>query len=134
LYKVFYTLLQLIAPYLPHITEEIYQDYFKGDEHSIHRTKYPTIVADAPDKEEGVVQKMNTALQVVEQVRRYKSESQISMGTELNKLIISANEEEKKAIQLFEDDIQGITKAKAIERLGRDTSDKEGAISVECSI
>jgi valyl-tRNA synthetase len=49
---VFYTIIQLIAPYLPHITEEIYQDYFKKDipaeiaenaRHSIHKTTYPTV-------------------------------------------------------------------------------------------
>jgi valyl-tRNA synthetase len=28
LHDVFYIIIQLIAPYLPHITEEIYQDYF----------------------------------------------------------------------------------------------------------
>ncbi|MBU0626122.1 class I tRNA ligase family protein [Patescibacteria group bacterium] len=29
LYTVFSNILKLIAPYMPHITEEIYQDYFK---------------------------------------------------------------------------------------------------------
>jgi Holliday junction resolvasome RuvABC DNA-binding subunit len=51
---------------------------------------------------------------------------------ELSKLIITASEEEKKAIQLFEDDIKGVTKAKEVERLARDTSDKAGKLEVEC--
>ncbi|MDR0860091.1 MAG: valine--tRNA ligase [Candidatus Peribacteria bacterium] len=75
---------------------------------------------------------MQITLEIVEQVRKYKSESQISMGTELSKLIITANEEEKKAIQLFEDDVKGVTKAKEIEWLDRDSSDKEGNLGVEC--
>ncbi|MDR2415812.1 MAG: class I tRNA ligase family protein [Candidatus Peribacteria bacterium] len=44
LHTVFYTVIQLIAPYLPHITEEIYQDYFLTNIHSIHKTPYPTTV------------------------------------------------------------------------------------------
>ncbi|MDR0283061.1 MAG: hypothetical protein LBI53_07445 [Candidatus Peribacteria bacterium] len=47
------------------------------------------------------------------------------MGAELSKLIISANPEQKEAIQQFEDDLQGVTKAKKIER-------KEGELGVEC--
>ena len=29
LYQVYYAIIRLIAPYTPHIAEEIYQDYFK---------------------------------------------------------------------------------------------------------
>jgi hypothetical protein len=47
------------------------------------------------------------------------------MGAELSKLIISANAEQKEAIQLFLDDIIGVTKAKGIEW-------KEGTLGVEC--
>jgi valyl-tRNA synthetase len=129
LHFVFSTIIKLIAPYLPHITEEIYQDYFRGEMHSLHRTAYPT-----PFRKGEVPQycgtgdllnKMQITLQIVDQVRRYKSESQISMGAEVSKLIISASEEQKNAIQLFEDDVKGVTKAKEIEW-------KEGELDVEC--
>jgi valyl-tRNA synthetase len=106
---------------LPHITEEIYQDYFKGSKPSIHNTQYPTISRDdglpRPNPAtSGVENAMSTTLEIVDQVRKYKSESQISMGTELSKLIISASPEQQKTIQLFEDDVKGVTKAKEIER------------------
>jgi valyl-tRNA synthetase len=131
LHEALYTIIQLIAPYLPHITEEIYQAYFKGEEHSIHTTPYPTVSRNdglpRPNSEAVITSAMQTTLEIVELVRKYKSESQISMGTELSKLIISANPEQQTSIQLFEDDVKGITKAKKIER-------KEGRLGVECVI
>lgn len=51
LYEVFYTILLLIAPYLPHVTEEIYQEYYrpemekkesKSQISSLHLQSYPS--------------------------------------------------------------------------------------------
>ncbi|MDR2415811.1 MAG: valine--tRNA ligase [Candidatus Peribacteria bacterium] len=70
---------------------------------------------------------MQITLTIVDQVRKYKSESQIAMGAELSKLIISASSKQQEAIQLFEDDVKGVTKAKEIEW-------REGALEVECMI
>lgn len=51
LYEVFYTILLLIAPYLPHVTEEIYQEYYrpemekkesKSQTSSLHLQSYPS--------------------------------------------------------------------------------------------
>jgi valyl-tRNA synthetase len=122
---VFLTIIKLIAPYLPHITEEIYQQYFRPyyARPSIHKSGFPPVNPD--NTEQGIEQVMNITLEVVELVRKFKSESQIAMGTALSKLIISASSEQQKAIQLFEDDVKGITKAQAIEW-------KEGNLGVEC--
>lgn len=82
LYHVFYTLLQLISPYMPHITEEIYQDYFKEvkKQDSVHITSYPSekIFKDIP-LEKTIMQEAEKLLEVVETVRKFKSERQISM-------------------------------------------------------
>jgi valyl-tRNA synthetase len=75
---------------------------------------------------------MNITLEIVDQVRRYKSESQISMGAELSKLIITATTAERNAIEQFLDDLKGVTKAKTIEWLNRNPSNKEGILNVEC--
>lgn len=54
LYEVFYTILLLIAPYLPHVTEEIYQEYYrpelekkenKSQTSSLHLQSYPSVDA-----------------------------------------------------------------------------------------
>lgn len=70
---------------------------------------------------------MNITLDLVNQVRRFKSESQISMGAELSKIVISCSEDEKQAISQFIDDVKGVTKAEDIEW-------KEGNLSVECFV
>lgn len=69
---------------------------------------------------------MNLTLDVVEQVRKYKSESQISMGAEIETLKITCTEQEKLAIQQFEDDLIGVTKAKKIQR-------EEGNLAINCA-
>lgn len=116
LYKVFRTLLKLIAPYLPHISEEIYQDYFKESSHSIHKSHYPQYEETNP-KAENLLSTMQSTLEIVEQVRRYKSEKQISMGAEITTLTISFTEQTKEAIAPYEDDLKGVTKAQNIKRV-----------------
>jgi len=44
LYTVMYAIIRLLAPYIPHVTEEIYQGYFKEFEKhtSLHITPFPS--------------------------------------------------------------------------------------------
>ena len=127
LYRVFYSILLLISPYVPHVTEEIFQDYFKQNiekqsDHqwkattSIHRERYPENILWNKTVEEDKLQKaMETALNVVNQARRFKTESQISMWTALEKIVIYCSDEDKKSIELFQDDVLWVTKADSIE-------------------
>jgi valyl-tRNA synthetase len=82
LYQVYYAIIRLIAPYMPHISEEIYQDYFKQFEsiESVNIASYP-VVSDyikIEDKEK-IKSDFNLFLDIVEYVRKYKTEKQISM-------------------------------------------------------
>jgi valyl-tRNA synthetase len=67
---------------MPHVTEEIYQDYFKQFEslESVNITKYPDIddYIKTDDKEK-IKSDFNLFLEIVESVRKYKTEKQISM-------------------------------------------------------
>lgn len=54
-------------------------------------------------------------MQVVGDVRKYKTDKQISLGAEIEKLTISASGTELAALQAVEDDIIGVTKAKVVE-------------------
>jgi valyl-tRNA synthetase len=121
---VFENILKLIAPYLPFITEEIYQDYFKKDwEISIHTTHYPESHTERDTDHE---KNMEIILSIVDQVRKYKSEHQISMGAELEQLIITCSLEQQKNINQYLDDLIGVTKANKI-------SFKEGEFSLVIS-
>jgi valyl-tRNA synthetase len=70
----------MIAPYLPHITEEIYQNQFRSsdDKISIHKCEFPTKLLDI-DNPEKLVSEFEKVDEVIESVRRFKTESQISM-------------------------------------------------------
>jgi valyl-tRNA synthetase len=70
----------MIAPYLPHITEEIYQNQFRNfeDKISIHKCEFPTKILDI-DNPEKIISEFGKVSEVIESVRRFKTESQISM-------------------------------------------------------
>jgi valyl-tRNA synthetase len=119
LFQVYHNIVKLIAPYLPHITEEIYQDYFQSfnSEKSIHNCKYPQIsefssisISD-PEKLKSDFEKF---LMVVENVRKYKSEKQISMWAEITLLTIKTSQTDIESIQKYMDDLIWVTKAKEI--------------------
>lgn len=89
LYNIILILIKLYAPILPYITEEIYQAYFKDIEKnkSIHISVWPKQNKDwklniNQEKE------FNQVLDIVEEIRKYKSEKQISMGKEIDSYTI----------------------------------------------
>ncbi len=100
LYHVLYTIIRLLAPYIPHVTEEIYQGYFKQyiGVNSLHLCDFPESVA-------GDAVEFDMVLQVVADVRKYKTDKQISLGAEIEKLTITASGEALARMQAVEDDI-----------------------------
>jgi valyl-tRNA synthetase len=80
LYQVLLTILKLIAPYMPHISEEVYQNYFKNFEESIsiHKTSFPTQILEIADSEK-IINEFDHIEAIIESVRKFKTEKQISM-------------------------------------------------------
>ncbi len=129
LFDVFYQVLQLIAPYMPHITEELYQDYYKSTfgELSIHLSNYPDADGICPLKEdalESIDQGFEVIKKIIEKVRSYKTENKISLWAELAQLVITGSQEEIEIVKSYEDDVKGISKAVEVEY-------KEGEFGVE---
>jgi valyl-tRNA synthetase len=80
------SILQLYSPYLPHITEYLYQQVFiaRHKVSSIHLTQFlPGKSADAT-----TAQQMNLLLDIIGQVRKLKTASQLSLKTEIETLTI----------------------------------------------
>lgn len=82
LYKTFFAIIKMIAPYLPFITEELYQTYYAEatKEKSIHTLAFPNNDIFV------IIQDMNTILAeveelltVIEKVRGYKTEKQLGL-------------------------------------------------------
>jgi valyl-tRNA synthetase len=82
LHATFYKIVQLFAPFMPHITEELYQELFKSSEISIHLTELPQY--EPIDTE--ALELGNIAVDIIGEIRKYKTAKSLSLGTELEKL------------------------------------------------
>jgi valyl-tRNA synthetase len=117
--------IKLFAPFLPHVTEEIYQGMDLGkpnnaeNDHefqSIHNSPWPTpniqLVNDTADQGGEIL------LTIATTVRRYKSERKLSIGSEFSRLQL-ATDEPATRLMLNDGlpDIKSITRAKEIEIL-----------------
>ena len=110
------TLLKLFAPFIPHVTERIYQELCADGEggNSIHRTSWPT--ADQSFIDEGAEAAGEALKEVATAVRRYKSERNLSLGTELERLKLKVPDLELASLlAAARDDICSITRAVKVE-------------------
>ncbi len=106
LYYSLLTLLKLIAPIMPYITEEIYQLYFKNLENkkSIHITKWPEYKEELDD--EKTEENIELALKVLSIIRKFKSDNKLSLKKELSEVIIDANDELVEQLKQVIDEIK----------------------------
>lgn len=116
LFHVFLVVLKLFAPFLPYITEAIYQALFASNDgvKSIHNACWPR--ADEALIDERADEAGELLVELATAVRRYKSEASISLGTELQRLQL-ATEDAGVATMLRQarPDIQSVTRAREIE-------------------
>ena len=117
LYTVLLTTCKLLAPYLPYITETIYQGIFANTDgstplefQSIHLSAWPQpkpSLQDDDAEQVGVI-----LLEIAGSVRRFKSENSLSLGTELQQLQIATLDIKlAEQLNLARQDITSITRA-----------------------
>ena len=112
LYNVGLRILQLYAPFVPHVTETIYGFIYQKhmDSLSIHQTRFTQTqkVYNFPES----VSTIAVVLELIGQVRRLKTEAQISLRTDIETLTIcSTNPELHALLRTHEALIKGVTKA-----------------------
>jgi valyl-tRNA synthetase len=104
------TFLELWAPFLPHVTEEIWQARYAADgeldETSIHVRDWP-----APQGYEADLEAGETAMEVISALRRYKSQNQLSLNADLESVSVYG------PIEGFEDAIQNVMHVQDLEVL-----------------
>src|SRR5260370_861571 len=116
LYHVLLTVMKLFAPILPYITETLYQALFVPieGEGSIHTSQWPIaneslLSATADTAGEALIE-------IATAVRRYKSESNISLGTELKRMQLATTDASiARMLQAARTDIKSVTRARQIE-------------------
>jgi len=128
LYYVLLAVIKLLAPFLPYVTEEIYQGMFAEKEAqagraspSIHRSTWPTLCPEDKDEAAEVVGAL--LVEIATAVRRFKSERNLPLGTELSRvqLAVGAGVEASAAASLRQalrdaaPDLVSITRALQVE-------------------
>jgi len=111
LYQTLLGILKMWAPFIPHITEEIYQQIFKKWEKdvSLHISKLPE-----PEQADKTAIKLGEiAVEVISAVRKWKADKNMSLGAEVEKLTIyhPKYNEVKKIIEV----IKGTMRIKELE-------------------
>ncbi len=116
LYHVLLSVIKLLAPFLPYITEEIFQALFAASEMegSIHNTRWP--ICDETLIDETAESAGDAIVEVTTAVRRYKSESNLSLGTELQRLqLVTSDPSLAALLREALPDITSVTRARRVE-------------------
>jgi len=113
LYKVLLRILILIAPFTPHVAEEIYQNIFRKNEKWISVT-----VADWPQLEsvdEDVIDKGDVIIDLIASMRHVKHEMRIPLNQTLEKATIYTKDDYYLIVKENVDDIKGTLRINDIE-------------------
>jgi len=114
LHRVVKRILQLLAPVMPHLTEEIYSlMYAADDSDSIHLSRWPE--ADTALIDEEAEGRGELIISVIRDIRREKNRQGIPLNTPLRKLIIYAEDDAEEALTAGGADISETAKAEGIE-------------------
>lgn len=105
--RVFEDTLVLFAPILPFVTETAFQLFIR--EESINKQSWPT--GKYPIDDYAIIDDAKQAVELTAAIRRYKSENQLSLKTEIATITIDGD---KTLFDGFEKDICGTTKTEKI--------------------
>lgn len=105
--NVIETSLKLLSPIVPFFAEEVYQ-YF-GDGESIHKTSWPEVNEDLVSEE--YENKGNITVDLIDEVRRFKSSSKIPLNAQLSEVNVYTNDGNLvEVFNEFSQDIEGTLK------------------------
>ncbi len=108
-------ILKLFAPFIPYITEELYQIIFRDSfvqTGSIHVSEWPTCDASLIDTEAEASGKL--LIDILTGVRRWKTSQQAHPSFPLQEMIISTDPESAAHIKLITDDLRAAAHAETL--------------------
>ncbi|MDI6643289.1 MAG: valine--tRNA ligase [Candidatus Hodarchaeaceae archaeon] len=132
LYHVILSTTKLLAPFVPHFTEEVYQTYFARDYQypSVHVSSWPETNEKLVDESAEQLGRLTNA--VVSALRQFKSERGMALSQELPKVeIYSPNKELAKQLKKVKEDIAGTMRVKEMKVTGRKPKLIERVLRVE---
>ena len=97
-YKVMLETLKLLAPFIPFLTEQLYQDFFRKfeKEESIHLADWPKVEKSHLDKK--LEERMEVAKKIVEASNSIRHDKGIRLKYQLKELVIDVGENDKAII------------------------------------
>jgi len=125
--------LKLFAPFLPHVTEAIYQALFaeRDGAVSIHLSQWPQ--PDARFEDADAEAFSETLVEIATAVRRYKSERGLSLGAEIGPLHLAVRDAAlAEQCRAATQDLMSVTRAQRVEVV--DALDGEGIILLDDEI
>mgnify|MGYP001558749101 CR=1 FL=1 len=112
LYTSLLTILKLLAPITPFITEEIYQNYFKKfeKEKSIHLSEWPKYVKEKK-KEIEKTDELDLFIEILAKVRQEKTRNKKPMNAEI---ILTIEKKDKGKLKEMLEDLKAVANAREI--------------------
>ncbi|MBI4151902.1 valine--tRNA ligase, partial [Candidatus Woesearchaeota archaeon] len=115
LHQTLLTILKMMAPITPHVTEEIYQHLYATTEkqRSIHTSSWPSHNPRLIDEHAELIGDL--AVDIINTVRKWKSEQKVSLKEEIKTLTLTSSENEFPAmIERMKKDLQAVLNAQNI--------------------
>lgn len=114
LHHVGLRILQLYAPYIPYVTEQLYEIFYAKQLGiaSVHQTKFANV--QTPYNFESARNNMQLIIDIVSQVRKLKTAHQLSLKVPLETLTISGASSLQTNLAAHEQLIKGVTQAVSI--------------------
>lgn len=95
LYEVIYTIIRLLAPIMPMLSEEMYQNMIRNADpnqpESIHLTQYPTARKEIINANSKLIEDMDTIVKINSLALSAREKTKIKIRQPLSKLIIAPN-------------------------------------------
>jgi valyl-tRNA synthetase len=132
LYHVILTSIKLLAPFIPHFTEEVYQTFFANFEGlpSIHASEWPKPDEAAIDEAAESLGEITN--KIVSALRQFKSTRKMALNTEIPGLeIYTPTRELAKRLEEIADDVAGTMQVREIKITSEKPELEERLISVE---
>ena len=133
LYHALLSTIKLLAPIMPFITEEIYQDFFKKTEKdkSIHISKWPDYEKKLVDDK--IEEAGDALIAVIAAVRKMKTENNKPLNSPVKEIIIECDKKMQKSIEPAIEDLKAVTKAEKIE-FGKGATEAHDKIKIDITL
>lgn len=113
--KVFLELLKLLAPFMPHFTEHLFQTYFLATEKQHKKFSLHSLLYDITFDKIDIKNNFDCIISLIEEVRKLKTSEKISLKTEIKELTINTKKEV--ALKTIEENIELIQKVNNIDKI-----------------